>query len=253
MSGAVPVRVVVRFGPSGGLTPWIAGSLGVHLAASLAMSAYPLLVRHPKRSFESATIVALAGAPPPPARVSAPAAPPPSAVHEAPAARPPTGPSAVKEIPKPAKKKDEPKPKAPPAASKPPAEPPSPPTPAPAGPAAPSATPGAGGPGITALDVVDASLAWYHDTVSAALDRNWIRPPLEEHAGTVYTVVVAFEIAKDGSVRQLRVESSSGVQVVDLSAVRAVRDSAPFPPPPPGRREETVRSRVRFEYDPGRD
>lgn len=250
MSAAIPVRVVVRFQPRGGLGPWIVGSLGVHLAASLAFSAYPLLVRSPKRSFESATIVALAGAPAPRALVGAPPAPAPPA--PAPAAKPPAGPSAVKEIPKPAKKQDEPKRKEAPAA------PPSPVPPSPA-PPAPSAAPatgapaGAAGAGITALDVVDASLAWYHDTVNAALDRNWIRPPLEDAHGTVYAVVVAFEIARDGSVRNVRVESSSGVQVVDLSAVRAVRDSAPFPPPPPGRRDETVRSRIRFEYDPGRD
>jgi protein TonB len=158
----------------------------------------------------------------------------------------------VKEVPKPAKptkKKDEPKTKR---------APETPPPAVPSEAAAPDAPiggapPGPAGAGITSLDPVDASLAWYHDTVNAALDRNWIRPPLEDAGGTVYAVVVAFEIARDGSVRGVKVESSSGVQVVDLSAVRAVRDSAPFPPPPPGRRDETVRARIRFEYDPGRE
>ena len=50
--------------------------------------------------------------------------------------------------------------------------------------------------------------------------------------------VVYFRILKGGEISDIRVEASSGEPVLDLSGLRAVQESAPFPPLPSGFDEE---------------
>jgi protein TonB len=49
---------------------------------------------------------------------------------------------------------------------------------------------------------------------------------------TSYEVTVAFDIARDGSVLGLRIDQPSGIESLDRSALRAVRDASPLPPLP---------------------
>ena len=257
---AMPIRIVLRIRRTNDrLVAWVGGSLAVHAAVALGLLALPMFASAAKRPIDAATIVTLAAAPPPsqvaPAAAIAPATPP----APAPTTPPPKGPSAVPNIPKPQPKPTpKPEPERPRHPEPPPTKAPSAPaedpkkTPAPgsSASAAPNRGGAATGAAITALEDGDPSLAWYHENIRGLLDTNWVRPVLEQEKQT-FSVTVAFEIARDGSLRNLRVETSSGVPVVDLSALRAVRDSAPFPPPPPARAEDLVRSRVRFDYVPG--
>ena len=73
--------------------------------------------------------------------------------------------------------------------------------------------------------------AWYRDSVVAALRSQWERPILEGSRGTL-EVTVAFEILPDGTVRNLRIDTTSGVPSLDRSALRAVADASPLPPLP---------------------
>ncbi len=147
--------------------------------------------------------------------------------------------------PKPKKKKAEPRPRP---------QTPAPPTdtaepgdeePAPAGP------PGVVGEGssVTALEVGDVRFAWYRDSVTAALFSNWRRPILDGLIEPV-EVRVTFEILRDGSVRDLRVDQSSGIAVFDRSAMRAVADAAPLPPLPGNWREPTLPAAFVFQLFP---
>lgn len=241
------MRVVIRVRRRASrMSRFVTGSLAVHAVLAALVLALPGFAKRPSIP-EDALFVELAGGLPAPR--GAPAA---AKVAEPPApAPPPEGPSVVPEVPPPAKrppapkkeKKPEPKPEPAPAPG-----PPGPPeTPGVAGG---SAFPEAAGTGITAVGSGDPTLAGYYARVSALLNGQWIRPALLEEGGEPRSVVVSFEIARNGTVINLEVEGGSGLDVLDRSALRAVLDASPLPPPPGGWRGSTVPVRVRFVLDP---
>ncbi len=228
------------------MSRFLTGSLVVHAALAAIVLALPGFAKRPSVP-EDALFVELAGGLPAPR-----GAPSAAKVAEPPApAPPPEGPSVVKEVPPPAKRPAEPK------KEKKPAPKPE-PVPAP-GPPGPPETPGvAGGPafpeaagtGITAVGSGDPTLAGYYARISALLNAEWVRPALLDEGGEPRSVVVSFEIARNGTVINLEVEGGSGLDVLDRSALRAVLDASPLPPPPGGWRGSTVPVRVRFVLDP---
>lgn len=194
----------------------------------------------------------VAGVPLPGPRATAPAAPAPP-VPLPPAPAPPPREASVEEL---RPKKEERVPKEPPV---PPTERPPSTAPATAGPTVPGAPATAGGPpsaagaageGITSLDLEDAEFAWYRASVTAALRSRWTRPVLEDTLEPI-AATVAFEVRRDGSVQNVRIESGSGVPVMDRSVLRAVVEAAPLPPLPSSWREPTLSARFEFRWRPG--
>jgi len=86
----------------------------------------------------------------------------------------------------------------------------------------------AAGASVSALEIGGAAFAWYRSSVANALYGHW-RRPIVTGIGEPIEVRVAFEIMRDGNVRGLRIEESSGVPTLDRSALRAVSDAAPLP------------------------
>jgi TonB family protein len=126
-----------------------------------------------------------------------------------------------------------------------------PPVPSPGGVVAgPGGAQGSGADGITALDLGDAEFAWYRGSVTAALRSRWIRPVLEDTEDTI-AATVAFEVRRDGTVQDVRVEVSSGVPAMDRSVLRAVIEASPLPPLPSSWREPTLPARFEFRWHPG--
>ena len=78
----------------------------------------------------------------------------------------------------------------------------------------------------------------------------WVRPILEDASGPIAATVV-FEIRRDGSVADVRIEVSSGVPVMDRSVLRAVLESAPLPALPSSWREPSLSARYEFRFRPG--
>lgn len=64
------------------------------------------------------------------------------------------------------------------------------------------------------------------------ITRRLAYPPMARKMHWSGKVVVAFVIAEDGTVHNLRVVNSSGFPVLDRSAAETVRNVAPFPKPP---------------------
>jgi len=95
----------------------------------------------------------------------------------------------------------------------------------------------------------DSTLGWYGAAVKAALESAWVKPYLEDSEGTA-SVVLAFDIARDGTPRNIRVETSSGIQSLDRSAQRAAIEAAPFPAVPPTWTEDTIPVTMRFDLTP---
>jgi TonB family protein len=72
----------------------------------------------------------------------------------------------------------------------------------------------------------------YNDAVASLIYQAW-QPPSKTPADKEnITTVVRFKIAKDGTVSNPRVEKKSGSEVLDTSAMQAIRDSSPLPPLP---------------------
>jgi periplasmic protein TonB len=255
---AARLRLVVRIGasrPTG--SPFLAGSLLAHVALAAAILLWPAGRSRvpPPSDFMVVGLAAALPGPPPPAG-------PPSVVA-GPAVPEPEEPAAQEEVriesPKPPAPKPEPrepsprpsKSSAPPASAAPPK--PADATPGAGGtgpPGAPDIGPGGGGTGIASLDLGDVEFAWYRASVTAALQSRWVRPILEGTRETL-TVVVAFEVTRDGSVRDVRIEIPSGVPSLDRSALRAIAEASPLPPLPPTWREPTLPARFLFQWSPG--
>ncbi|MFA5778597.1 MAG: energy transducer TonB [Elusimicrobiota bacterium] len=60
-------------------------------------------------------------------------------------------------------------------------------------------------------------------------------------------VLVYFKILKDGKVENLTVKESAGVSFIDRSAIRAITNSAPFPPLPAGYADDYLGVYFMFE------
>ncbi len=248
------VRLVARFGRRGSNLPrFVTASVLGHVLFVATILLLPSFSGRTTVPVDSLVVDLVAGAAPASASASAPAPPP-----EAPA-EPPAGahvatkePSAAKKPEPPKKKKPEKKPE-PKKAAPPPASarerPASAGPPGPAAPKTPAATPGAGSASITPLEAGDSELAWYRDTVTAALYAQWVKPILEG-IGEPYAVSVTFDILRDGSLESLRVEQSSGIPTFDRSAQRAVADAAPFPPLPAAWGKPRLSARFLFRLYP---
>jgi TonB family protein len=199
---------------------------------------------------------------------------------EAPKATPPA-PAARKKAPPPAPPAEKPKPKAkkaetiklpepgktppPQPAAKPEAEPASAPAPA-AGVTPPGASPeagpapgvgGAGAPGfgeqpdggIGALDAETFEFAWYRAAITQKLRTAWSKPHVQNLSAPLRAVVY-FKVMRNGRIVEIHLESSSGLETLDRSALRAVYDANPLPPLPYAYLEETLGVHFYFELVP---
>jgi TonB family protein len=105
---------------------------------------------------------------------------------------------------------------------------------------------GTGGTGAPTVDLGGARFAWYGDRVGAVL-KCYGHPPLLDVAGDALpAATLTFTILRDGTVRNVAVEVSSGVPSLDRSAMRAVIEASPLPPLPADWREPVMPARVTF-------
>lgn len=110
---------------------------------------------------------------------------------------------------------------APPASSQPAASPPSSGT-------STAPLPAVGKAGVTALEGGPFPYSLYIDRMVKLIGDRWFRPD----AGGEVLAQVYFVINRDGSVRDVKIEKSSGVASFDRAAYRAVLEASPLPPLP---------------------
>lgn len=92
--------------------------------------------------------------------------------------------------------------------------------------------PGSAGVGIGPNSVFGNRFGAYADLVVKRVTEKWSRNGLAG-SPTTPTVIITFDILRDGSVRNAQVAQRSGNNALDYSALRAVMDAAPFPQLPP--------------------
>lgn len=95
---------------------------------------------------------------------------------------------------------------------------------------------GAGGVGIGNSSPFGTQFGYYATIIQQTVARNWRTGDIDPRIRTAPDVTVTFSIQKDGSVApgSVRIIQRSNILPLDFSAQRAILDSSPFPPLPPG-------------------
>lgn len=90
---------------------------------------------------------------------------------------------------------------------------------------------GSGGRGNApvSLNTKDPAYVSYFNRIKQAIEVNWEYPELAKRYGLQGKLAVEFTVGSDGQLEQLRIVRSSGSQLLDDEAIRAIRAAAPFP------------------------
>jgi protein TonB len=245
---ALRVRVVARLDlRNRSMNRFMAASLAVHVAFAAGLGVVSSRSRAPRINPDAIAVTLTGGVPASQTRVQQAAPPQPPAEPPPPVEEPAPKeatiePNPVKVTKKPAAKKPEP--------AEPVAPQPSPTEEDASGSGTTGPGGGAGESTVASLELGDVEFAWYGTSVTAALQSNYT-PPMLTNVRQTLVVVVSFEILRDGSVRNIRIESPSGVRSMDRSALRAVTDAAPLPALPAGLGSDTLPARFEFRWYPG--
>lgn len=104
---------------------------------------------------------------------------------------------------------------------------------------------GSGLGGGIGVDVGNFPYIGYVNILRNKVAQNWNPSPYTS-AG-VKKVLVYFKILKDGKIENLTIKEPSGVSYIDRSAIRAITNSAPFPPLPVGFPDSSLGVYFKFE------
>ena len=74
--------------------------------------------------------------------------------------------------------------------------------------------------------------AYYFETLRNKISSSWYSSLISPGLRGKFISTVYFKIYRDGSIRDLKLEKSSGIESLDLSALRAVENAHPFSPLP---------------------
>jgi len=82
------------------------------------------------------------------------------------------------------------------------------------------------------LDTREAKYASYFSRIKQQIQRVWVYPSQGTKRTLSGELTLKFEISKDGNLLSLRLINSSGSNILDANAVKAVRGAAPYYPFP---------------------
>jgi TonB family protein len=102
--------------------------------------------------------------------------------------------------------------------------------------------------GQVAVDGSQFEFAYYLALIRSRIGQVWSPPAGLATGGAVVRAVVYFRIERDGRIAGARLETSSGVEFFDRSALRAVTLSDPMPPLPLGYGGGDLGVHFGFEY-----
>jgi protein TonB len=89
---------------------------------------------------------------------------------------------------------------------------------------------------------------WYVDVVRRKVSENWMKYEIDPRITTAARCYVTFDIGRSGQPTNVRVEQSSGVPSLDISAVRALQRIDSFGPLPPDYSGSKVSVEFWFDY-----
>jgi TonB family protein len=74
----------------------------------------------------------------------------------------------------------------------------------------------------------------YGSQIQQLIATHWHTETIDANIRSAPAVTVTFEVMRDGSIRNLQIIQGSNIPPLDASVERAIRDSNPLPPLPPG-------------------
>lgn len=90
--------------------------------------------------------------------------------------------------------------------------------------------------------------AWYVRVISQKVHENWLAYEVDPNIRDANTFYLTFDIGRDGHPSNIRVEQSSGIPSLDLSAVRALQRIDTFGPLPSDYSGNKVSVEFSFDY-----
>jgi protein TonB len=90
--------------------------------------------------------------------------------------------------------------------------------------------------------------AWYVRVIQQKVAENWLKYEVDSRITTAQRVYIDFDIARDGHPSNVRVEQTSGVPSLDISAVRALQRIDTFGPLPPDYSGSKISVEYWFDY-----
>jgi TonB family protein len=91
--------------------------------------------------------------------------------------------------------------------------------------------------------------AYYVDLLRSRISSSWYSSLVAPGLKGKYVAAVYFIVRRDGEVSDLRLENSSGIVSLDLSARRAIENAAPFAPLPPDFPSQYLVVHFEFEWE----
>jgi TonB family protein len=104
------------------------------------------------------------------------------------------------------------------------------------------------GPGYGSLGISNFPYTYYLQIITDRVSHNWFTSLVDPGVSGSFQTVIFFKINKDGQVSDIKIEESSGLTPLDLSALRAVKASAPFPPLPRDYEDAYLAIHLIFEH-----
>jgi protein TonB len=99
------------------------------------------------------------------------------------------------------------------------------------------------------LNTKDAKYVSYFSRVKQQIQRAWIYPPQATKNPMGGELSLKFEISKDGNLLNLRLINTSGSNILDANAIKAVRGAAPYYPFPTTIPKEKLSILATFVYN----
>jgi protein TonB len=90
--------------------------------------------------------------------------------------------------------------------------------------------------------------SWYVQAVQRKVSENWLKYEVDPSIRDAKRFYLTFDIARDGTPRNVEIEQSSGVPQLDNSAVRAIQRIDTFGPLPPDYSGNKVSVEFWFDY-----
>lgn len=89
---------------------------------------------------------------------------------------------------------------------------------------------------------------YYLQVIHSKISSNWVTALIRSGTSGNLATEVSFRIFRSGRISEPEIRNSSGNRTMDLSAIRAIRNSSPFPPLPSGYEDEYLIVRLIFEH-----
>lgn len=100
------------------------------------------------------------------------------------------------------------------------------------------------------LDTTEVKYASYFARIKHQIERVWIYPTEAAERGISGDLTLTFRISKDGNLLGVRLIDQSGYEILDVAALKAVKEAAPFYPFPATIEREKLAIQANFVYTP---